>query len=134
MIILINPRTKPFFLFNRNIFYYIFKCIRTMFNILGPLINYCPKVFSPFALLARFCVRILVQNCILKFISENYVRTFRLNYQHASIYTVSEIYQKLLYDMWTLGDAIVTRDAIRTFYNHSRLLHYCLTPLLFLPR
>lgn len=47
--------------------------------------------------------------------------------------TVSETYQKLLYDMWIQVDAVVTKEAFRTFYQHSRLIHYCLTPLLFLP-
>lgn len=46
---------------------------------------------------------------------------------------ISEMYQKLLYDMWIQVDAVVTKEAFRTFYQHSRLIHYCLTPLLFLP-
>lgn len=40
----------------------------------------------------------------------------------------------MLYNMWISGDAMVTKEAINTFYDYSRLLHYCLTPLLFLPR
>lgn len=50
------------------------------------------------------------------------------------MYTISEINQKILYDMWTQVDTVVTKDTLRVFYNHSRLLHYCLTPLLFLPQ
>lgn len=36
--------------------------------------------------------------------------------------------------MWIQVDSVVTKEALRVFYNNSRLLHYCLTPLLFLPR
>jgi len=59
------------------------------------------------------------------------LKILRLNY--ALLSTISEMYQKLLYDMWIQVDAVVTKEAFRTFYQHSRLIHYCLTPLLFLP-
>ncbi|VVC31045.1 Hypothetical protein CINCED_3A015141 [Cinara cedri] len=42
--------------------------------------------------------------------------------------------KKVLYDMWIQSDAIITKENLRIFFNHSRVIHYCLTPLLFLPR
>ncbi|XP_050530001.1 KICSTOR complex protein SZT2-like isoform X2 [Daktulosphaira vitifoliae] len=42
--------------------------------------------------------------------------------------------QKYLYELWTQNDVVISKETLWTFYRHSRLLHYCLTPLLFLPR
>lgn len=35
--------------------------------------------------------------------------------------------------MWIQKDSNIAKDTLRAFYHQSRLLHYCLTPLLFLP-
>ncbi|XP_050434218.1 uncharacterized protein LOC126841666 isoform X2 [Adelges cooleyi] len=46
-----------------------------------------------------------------------------------------DLHRKCLYDMWTHSEErVISKETLWTFYRHSRLLHYCLTPLLFLPR